>query len=243
LLIFSQVAITYAQELSTGIAKKVSVIEMSAFDGAIVCTKSGGFGLCNIEYSPSMFGVVSDNPAAYFDIAPVENGRLVLSDGVVKVKITNSNGSIRKGDFVTSSLTPGIAQKATENGYVLGMALADAVTQSNGDINVSIAINIHPEAQLSNTRSNLVAVLRDASKAPILEPLASFRYLLAAILVVISFTLGFVYFGRMANTGVEAIGRNPLAEKQIRINVILHVIVTLLIIGVGLFTAYLVLLL
>jgi hypothetical protein len=144
---------------------------------------------------------------------------------------------------VTSSETPGMAVKAIENGYVLGMAINDAVQASTGENRVMVALNIHPEAQLSGTRSNLISVLRDASKAPLLEPLAAFRYVLAALLVVISFSLGFIYFGRMANTGVEAIGRNPLAEKMIRRNIILHIMVTLIIVVVGLFAAYLVLIL
>jgi hypothetical protein len=241
---FNQIAAqTNKAPISSSIAQRVEIKGENVLDGSVTCTITGGLGLCAQPYSPSMYGVVSDNPTANIDLQDVINGRYVVTDGLVGVRINNTNGNITKGDFVTSSDTPGVAVKATENGYVLGTVMQDVNMDISGEAVVMIALNIHPEAKLSNTRSNLITVIRDASKAPILEPLASFRYVLAAILVVVSFSLGFIYFGRMANTGVEAIGRNPLAESAIRRNVVLHVFVTLVIILVGLFSAYLVLIL
>ena len=54
---------------------------------------------------------------------------------------------------------------------------------------------------------------------------------------------GFIYFGKMSKTGVEAIGRNPLAGKQIQFNVILHLAVTVAIVLAGLAMAYFILIL
>jgi F0F1-type ATP synthase membrane subunit c/vacuolar-type H+-ATPase subunit K len=206
-----------------------------------VCSRDGGFRLCNVEYSADMYGVITDNPAAYFDVGVVENGRMVLQTGMVRVRTSSVNGTIARGDFVTASEEPGVAMLATENGYVLGTALSNPVVDDQGYGVVEVALNIHPEAKITNTRSNLLTVLRESWKSPILTPLDSFRYVLAALLVLVSFSLGFIYFGRMAKVGVEAIGRNPLAEKQIQFNVVLHVGVTIVIVVVGLVAAYLIL--
>ena len=58
-----------------------------------------------------------------------------------------------------------------------------------------------------------------------------------------SFVMGFVYFGRVARSGIEAIGRNPLASRIIQFNVILHILISIVIVLVGLAIAYLILIL
>jgi F0F1-type ATP synthase membrane subunit c/vacuolar-type H+-ATPase subunit K len=232
-----------AQTMTSGIAQKINLSDKNITDGSIICMEKKGFGLCDLEYSPSMYGVVSDNPAAFLDTGANNNARMVLSEGVTLVRVSDKNGSVKKGDYVTSSSTPGMAVKANANGYVLGLAIEDAKQITSGGKVVTVALHIHAEASLSSTRSNLVSVLRDATKAPLLEPLAAFRYVLAGLLVVVSFTLGFVYFGKISGTVVEAIGRNPLAEKLIRRNLFLHVGLTIVIVALGLFASYLVLIL
>jgi F0F1-type ATP synthase membrane subunit c/vacuolar-type H+-ATPase subunit K len=67
------------------------------------------------------------------------------------------------------------------------------------------------------------------------------RYLTAALMVILGFVLGFVYFGRIAKAGVEAIGRNPLSSKTIEFGLILHILLTIVIVGAGLGIGYLIL--
>ena len=106
-----------------------------------------------------------------------------------------------------------------------------------------VSLNIHPAVDLSETGGNLIDVLRRALEAPILSPLVSLRYILAALVMIIAFTLGFVYFGRVARAGVEAIGRNPLAGRMIELTVIFHILLTIVIVGAGVGIAYLILIL
>jgi hypothetical protein len=49
----------------------------------------------------------------------------VALSGNVPVKINTENGAIKKGDYLTSSSTPGYAMKATHSGQVIGKALED----------------------------------------------------------------------------------------------------------------------
>jgi F-type H+-transporting ATPase subunit c len=67
----------------------------------------------------------------------------------------------------------------------------------------------------------LIAVAKQSASAPFFEPLASLRYILATFVVILSFALGFIYFGRVAHAGVEAIGRNPEAASKIQTAMIL----------------------
>lgn len=229
----------FAQVLTSGITVSVP-IEGEALDGDIVCLIDGKYKSCSLEYSTELFGVVNDFPAASFEVSGEEGVRHVLSSGISKVRVSNSNGEIKEGDFITSSSKAGIGQRADRNGYVLGSALED-FNAENGEI--LIALNIHPAAGISTTRSNLVQVLREGLSVPLFEPLAALRYILAALIILIAFTLGFVYFGRVAKSGVEAIGRNPLAGRQIQISVLLHIFITIVIVLVGLGVAYLILIL
>jgi F0F1-type ATP synthase membrane subunit c/vacuolar-type H+-ATPase subunit K len=59
--------------------------------------------------------------------------------------------------------------------------------------------------------------------------------------VILSFILGFISFGRIANTGVEALGRNPLAGKMIQFGIFLNVLITISIVIAGFALAYFVL--
>ena len=67
--------------------------------------------------------------------------------------------------------------------------------------------------------------------------------MIAAFVTVLSFILGFVYFGRFAKTGIEAIGRNPLARFQIQTTVIINLLLMAGIFVVGLALSYFVLVL
>ncbi len=234
-----------AQVTSIGVAKPVSVRPPDGGeikDASLVCTDSQGYKLCDVAYDGSMFGVISDNAAVSFKASDIENARLVISDGTVVVRAKNlAEASIKKGSLVTSSMTSGVIEPAIRNGYVFGVAMEDLSGTEEGKI--LVAINVHPAVGIAGFRSNLLDALRSGGAASILEPLASLRYVLAAMIVTVSFILGFVYFGRVAREGVNALGRNPLASRSIQLSILLNVLLMIVIVLVGLGLGYLILIL
>ena len=243
LLIFAFAGKTFAQSELTGIAVSVPVRDEDVQGGDIICSDRESYIKCVNEYDSSLYGVVSDEPAASLESEEIENARLVVTDGQATVRVSTINGNIAVGDLITTSSTPGVGQKASRNGYVLGSALQtyDAEASQTGEILVSL--NIRPITSLSDAGANLFETIRQGLSASVLSPLASLRYILAAGIVLASFILGFVYFGRVAKTGVEAIGRNPLAGRTIEFSVILHIVLTIVIVVVGLAISYLILVL
>ncbi|MFV1917396.1 MAG: hypothetical protein ACC618_02880 [Patescibacteria group bacterium] len=234
-----------SQTDSSGIAISFP-IQGDVESGHIVCTRPEGFRLCDTDFDPQMFGVITDNPAAALLAAGTEGDvtRLVLSSGMAKVKVSGVNGSISEGDFVTASEIPGVGQLANRNGYVLGASLNDFGGETKEDRGeILVALKIHPAAGLAGPRSDLINVIRQGVSAPLFEPLAAFRYLLAAFMILIAFSLGFIYFGRVAKTGIEAIGRNPMASKVIQLSVVINIVMTVIIVLIGLAIAYLILIL
>ena len=230
-----------AQVTSNGVATPVVVEDDQVNPGSVICTQTSSFALCDSTYSSNVYGIVTDYPAASFETDPVENQFLISTYGEAIVRVNTSNGPIKKGDLLTTSDTAGVAQKANRNGYVLGLAQEDFDSPDEGTIIVSI--DIHPTTAFTDVRSNLLQALREGLAAPILTPLAALRYILAALVTIVSFVLGFVYFGRFAKTGIEAIGRNPLARWQIQSSVVFNLVLMAGIFGLGLALSYLILVL
>lgn len=233
-----------AQITSSGIATTTPINDDQVQDGDIICTYSEGIKRCSQEYDTAIYGVVTDSPAAMVQDTDLEGGRFVITDGIAAVKVSSVNGNINEGDFITSSKNLGVGQKATRNGYVVGKAL-EAYQSDNLDSigKIQVLVNIHPTQGISGPRGNLLQFIRQGLAVPVFEPVESLRYLLAVAIVVISFTLGMVYFGRASKTGIEAIGRNPLAKKVIQLTVVLNIVLTIVIVLVGLGIAYLILVL
>ncbi len=88
----------------------------------------------NAENSENLAGIISTAPGllltdASEDGTPSElvNPKPLAISGRVPVKVTDENGIVKKGDYLTLSLTkPGFAMKATKAGTVLGQAISDS---------------------------------------------------------------------------------------------------------------------
>ncbi len=240
LLGFIGAAPSLAQVDSLGLAIPIEV-EDETTGGDIICSLDGGLGLCRSDYDPAMYGVITQSPS--IDLAaPDESGPMAVTTGDAIVRVSTVNGPIVAGDIITSSSKPGVGQKATVNGFALGVAMEEYASEDPDDIGeILVSINIHPTSSFVGSRSNLVSSIRQALSAPVVAPLDSLRYLLAFIVAMISFALGFIYFGRVVRTGVEAIGRNPLAKRAIQATIAANIVVTVVIVLAGLGLALLIL--
>ncbi len=233
--------IIYAQIQSSGMAISIPIVDKNAKDGSIISSFPDGFRLSKIAYDPSIYGVISENPALSLQDSALENSKLVISQGKGLVQVSTANGAIKINDLITSSDAPGIGQKAKINGFVLGTALEN-YSQANPKKIGKILVSIDPHYNASQTtQGNLLQLLKNGLSGSNLTPLASLRYFIAVLILIITFVLGFMYFGRLARTGVEALGRNPLAGRVILAGIVINVIIALSIIIVGILIAYLVL--
>jgi hypothetical protein len=232
----------FAQEVSLGTATLVEMSEKPV-DGDIVSSqKGGGFILSKTPYEPFLFGVVSMRPALYLYDKAVKNGVPVINNGKAFVRVTTEKGVINRGDPITSSTTPGVGIKATDNGYIVGTAEEEYKERDPKKVG-KILVAVDPRFAQINT--NLLATLfslpRLSFSATILTPLNSLRYLVAGIIAAASFYLGFRFFGHVSVSGVEAIGRNPLARRSILVSVFVNAFLTVCVILIGFGVAYLIL--
>ena len=234
--------VVHAQTSITDTAFSVSVNDTGVQDGDIICSDTEGYKLCKTDYNSSIFGIVVTNPTTAIQITGLSDSQTVVSRGEVSVRVTSLNGNIAKGDSLTTSTIPGVAQLSTKNGYVIGTALEDYSSDDTNKVGkIRLSVNIHPRTDAATSKQNLLDLFRSGLAGLSVSPIAALRYILASAMVLTSFAIGFIYFGRIAKTGVEALGRNPLAGVRIELSVLINLAMMMVTVLVGLAIAYFIL--
>lgn len=224
----------------SGNATNLDLNRENAIEGSIITTTRDGYVRSQTKYDSGIVGVVSATPAIVLENVNNPNLTPVIYLGQTEVLVSTANGEIEEYDLITSSTTPGVGMKATENGFVVGTALQGFSGEGTGRILINVDPHYFDSAAVNYNR-NLFSLLANARESAFLSPLEALRYLVAALVALFAFVIGFIFFGRIAQRGIEAIGRNPLAGRFIEFSVILNVLLTALIIVVGLGVAYLIL--
>jgi len=115
------------QDLEPG---TVVVMDNAGYKSVRPCTKS---------YDKTVVGIVSNNPSIIAGRITSEHKAIIAMMGVVKVKASDINGGVAKGDLLTTSGIKGYAMKAVDSkpGTVIGKALED-LSGPTGEINVLV---------------------------------------------------------------------------------------------------------
>lgn len=240
-------AVLFAQYGGNSIANFFPVEDQNVKTGMIISLVDGKYvlGTTDTDNVVGLFGVVIDNPAVAFNLSGIDNAVPVINAGEALVLVNGQGGAIGKGDYISSSAVKGVGMRV-DGGPIVATALEDYFPK-NPDDTFLMRANIHRQTidkrlltiggQASAT---LVAIANAMSLASLREPSKFFRYLVAAICLIFSLVLGFITFGKMANNGITAIGRNPLARRYILMAVIFNVGMTVLIIGAGAIIAFII---
>jgi F0F1-type ATP synthase membrane subunit c/vacuolar-type H+-ATPase subunit K len=225
-----------------GVARMVEVQDATVKNGTIVSASPQGAILSNVPYDAHVVGVVSRDAAIILNNVSSPKAVPVISTGTVYMLVSSKEGPIKKGDTLTTSTNAGIAVKATHDGYVLGTALED---YSSGNSNQADLIAVDLDLHYFNAKPTFPGTLTDIFKIALLptkdSPTPIFKYIVAAAVVLGSFVLGFLSFGRTAAKGVEALGRNPAASRIIHLGIIFNVGIVVVIVLAGLTVAFLIL--
>lgn len=232
---FYFVAFANAQLSSYNIARYVEVKDTNVEIGSIIAQNpNGSFTKSKKAYDTQAKGVVVANPAIYVKSDDVNEKFALANAGYAKVLVNTSNGAIKRGDMLRTSTTQGVAVRADKSGFVVGTSLQDYSNKNKTQSTlINAEINIHFAPSPSTVGSSLSDIFNLSALASYEQPLIVFKYVVAAIITLLSLVLGFFYFGRIASRGIEALGRNPLASRSIQFGIVMNVIITCVIIGVG----------
>lgn len=236
-LIHAQTPQTQGQGIE--VTSVYEITDPNAVEGDIVTITEKGVVRANIGFDPKMFGVIQNFPLLVYRTEV--KGKPIIRSGVAEIGVTTFNGPIKYGDYITSSLIPGKGQRAAESGYVLGIALGafdgsggQTINGPNGKValgKIPVAIRIE-YAEISNPRfvGRLFSFIGAAFLENIVDPKKFgdiIRFGAAALVLLLSFTFGFLTFSRSILKSIEAIGRNPLAKNTIQFSMILNIILLL----------------
>lgn len=204
------------------------IVDSEAVDGDILVITETGLVRASKVSDPNMFGVLQDRPLIVIR-EEVADGKPVVTSGIAQVNVTGLNGPIKYGDRITSSEIPGKGQKAAASGTALGVALgAFDKTTRDQEGKIPVAIKIESGAHL--TSSGFASRFFSLIGSSFLENLGDpqklgevVRYISAGLVVLLSFTFGFLTFSKSIVKSVEALGRNPLAKSTIQLSMIINI--------------------
>lgn len=210
----------------SGIGSNVVIEDAGTEDGDIVSFVDGKYGLSTVSYDSSLFGVINTNIPLTIRAAGLDekNSVSVISSGKSFVRVSTIHGDIKAGDYITTSVIPGIGARADGFGQVLGIALTNFSGRPKDEIGkIPVEVNIRSYTPITTFAAS---------------PRQTTRYILAFVIAIGSIIIGFTYFGKVAKSGVEALGRNPLAARLIEFGIFMNLFLTLGIIAVGTIIAY-----
>lgn len=226
LLLFSS-NLVFAQERPSlgGVAVNIEITDSEAGNGDILSVSADNFARSTVAYDNKMYGVIVEAPVISVELKG-DNTKSVITSGQALVKVTNAGGNIAAGDFITSSTTAGVGQKATESGYVVGKALQAYESAEVGSVPLEVAVGFAQIGTSAAQNGSIGSIIADPGRL---------RLLLAVLLAIFVLVGGIIAFARLVNTGVTAIGRNPLARVTIMRGMLVSgsVVVVIMVVGIG----------
>lgn len=236
--LFISIEIVLAQGLPS-MARNLEINDSEAKAGDIISQTKDGLFRSNVPYDENIIGVLGETAILVFG-KPTTTALPIIFSGETLIKVTNINGEIKKGDFIASSEKPGVGQKATQSGFVVGRALED-FNQEEGLMTLAVNIQYVDISDKQFTFGGLIQKIISGLKMPGNIP-EVLRYLFAILLGGGSFFIGFFSFAKTLREGMIGISRNPLAKKSIQSAMILNLVGILILTMAGLALALFVIL-
>ena len=211
----------------------------------------------DLTHITQMLGVVISSSEAALTLSQTTAAQQVYVSnfGQHSVLVTNQNGPIKVGDYITISSLSGLGMKADNNeSIVLGQAAAgfdgihnvlsssslnstsnQKTTINIGSIPVDINIANNPIAQGAK---GVPAFLNKLTKFATNKTVSASRIYLGMLSVVAGLivTITIIYSG--IKNGFISIGRNPLAKRAIVVNLVRVVAIAVVIFAISLGAAY-----
>jgi hypothetical protein len=237
LALSTYIAESYTSEEALPMSAIVSLKENSS--DSVVTTNTG-----NVD---TMIGVVIDRSDASISVSNGKDKQVqVAKNGTLQVLVSDINGTVEQGDYVTGSPINGVGMRATGSTKVIGIAqnsLTNGVAQKIkgndgveqnvkvGTVTILVSVSGYieksensfiprPVQEIANTLAG-----RTVSALPILLSLGVFLVTLIVVTIIIY---------SMVRNGIISVGRNPLSSSAIYRNVIqLSVLVLGILVGAG----------
>lgn len=209
-----------------------------------------------------ILGVVVPNANVPIVLTPAnvtQQQVLVATTGRFDVLVSNQNGPIKIGDYLSISAIAGVAMKASINDeQVIGRATTDFTGSGNvissiqlkdqlgKDTSVSISrvvvdIGVVHNPLNQKTVDFVPAFLVGLAQAVANKSVSVARIYLSSVVIFVTTIVTAVMLYSGIRSGMVAVGRNPLSKKSIIVSLIQTVVAGLIIFIVGILAVYLLL--
>lgn len=210
----------------------------------------------------NMFGVSVDQNQLSFKLSnsKLKNETYVAISGTYNVLVSDQNGSINKGDYITMSAIDGIGMLAdTKQKTVLGRSQAtfdgksaslgqSTLKDKDGKTNqkvavglIPVAINITRNPQIESTKVDVPEFLEKLGQQIAEKQVSPIRIYLSMAITAASIIIALVMLYSGVRSAIVSIGRNPMSKKSIFRALAEVILTSILILVIGLFAVYLLL--
>ena len=210
----------------------------------------------------NMFGVTVDRNQLPLTLSSdnLKNEVFVAVSGTYNVLVSNQNGTIASGDYLTLSSVSGVAMKAGNdevtvfgranasfdgNGVTLGATtLKDTDGNATKEVKlgiVPVTIDIKRNPNQKSTKVNVPDVLERIGQAVAEKEVSPIRIYLSLGITTISVIAAIIILYSGVRNGLISIGRNPMSKRSVFRALIEIILTCILILVIGLFAVYLLL--
>lgn len=204
----------------------------------------------SVDTSQQVVGVVTSTDGTLLTVASGNSKIIVENEGQVDAYVSDINGTPKRGDLLTASPFKGIMMKASENpSSVLAIAstnFTDAKTESysiqdkNGTKTTQIA---KIKVNLNRQGANNAPVASDSTlarigRAIVGKDVGEIRVVIGLVVfIIVLIAEGSILYGAISSA-ITALGRNPLAKRVIKQELVRVVVIALFVLAFGLGTIY-----
>lgn len=206
-----------------------------------------------------MHGVVVSKNDAPFALSTEDEQTFVATKGRFEVFVSNENGAVQTGDFISISRVSGIGMRSSENDlFVIGKALTGFDGEENvlsytniddfgtdkkvaiGRIQVDVGVSGNPLFKPS--KANLPTFLEKAAETIAgKSPVNPVRIYISLVELIVAAGVAGVLLYSGIRSAIISIGRNPLSKKSVTKSVLQVVFTSIIILMLGIFGVYLIL--
>ncbi|HSH55211.1 MAG TPA: hypothetical protein VK983_00120 [Candidatus Limnocylindrales bacterium] len=217
----------------------------------------------DIKFMEGVVVAANDAPVTLSDGDATKQQVFVATTGRYNVLVSNQNGSVKNGDFITVSSLAGVGMKTGRTqSLIIGKALAgfDGKTNVSGTAtlkgtdgkNVSVGVGLIP-VDINISRNPLeskneqkvptvfLGFLQSAAVAIVKKPVDPARLYLGVLLLLLTMAVAGSILYAGVRSSIVSIGRNPLAKKSIVGNLMQIVLISIIVLIIGLLGVYLLL--
>jgi len=214
-----------------------------------------------VDGTAKMLGVVVSATAAPVTLSSTSTSAqqvYVVNSGRYNVLVSNQNGAISSGDYLSVSSLDGVAMRADNSqAKVVGRAATSfdgvhnvsatttvktddgkSVKVALGSIPVAISITSNPLATVGGAK--VPGFLQNAAQVVTDRQVSAARLYLGALVFVLSTIVAASLLFSGVRSSMVAVGRNPLARRSITRSLIQVILTSLIIFVIGLFAVYLI---